>query len=111
MHRPSLLLAPFLCLTLVLGCRRGEISDGVSDSTYVRTMVALRKLPLGPFEDSIPRLRMRDSVLRHFGLTAAQLESASAALASQPDRAAALWRAIEVGGAQPDTTDADPGDK
>lgn len=104
-------LLALLCLVALLGCRRGEIVRGVSDSTYVRAMVALRRLPLGPFEDSTPRIRSRDSVLASFGISAEQLESASVALATQPDRAAALWQKIEIGGSDPAPAPPPPGDK
>lgn len=109
---PRARLLALLWFLLLPGCRRGEIASGVTDSTYVRAMIALRRLPMGPFEDSTPRIRMRDSVLRSFGLTAGQLESASAALAEQPQRAAALWQKIEIGGSDPaPATPPPPGDK
>jgi hypothetical protein len=66
----------------------------MSDSTYVGTMVALRRLPVGEV-DSVGRARLTDSVLRSFEVTAAQLESTSVRLANDPVRAAEIWRAIE----------------
>jgi hypothetical protein len=66
----------------------------MSDSTFVSTMVALRKLPIGT-ADTAARARLRDSVLRVFGVTAAQVESTTLRLANDPARAAAIWRAIE----------------
>jgi hypothetical protein len=57
-------------------------------------MVALRKLPVGNV-DSAGRARQTDSVLKSFGLTAAQLESTSVRLSGDPARAAEIWRAIE----------------
>ena len=84
----------FLALFLAGGCRSDPIFSDMSDSTYVRTMVALRKLPVGTV-DSVSRARQTDSVLKAFGLTAAQVESTSVRLSNDPARAAEIWRAIE----------------
>ena len=85
---------PILALLLVAACRSDSVFSDISDSTYVRTMVALRKLPVGNV-DSAGRARQTDSVLKSFGLTAAQLESTSVRLSGDPARAAEIWRAIE----------------
>jgi hypothetical protein len=77
------------------GCRGGELATGVSDSTYVRVMAGLRRLPVGPVIDTQARNRARDSILRAHGITATQLESAAVALSDDPVRASELWRAIE----------------
>jgi hypothetical protein len=68
----------------------------MSDSTYVRTMVALRTLPVGAV-DSVSRARQRDSILKVFGVTVAQLESTSVRLAEDPVLAIDIFRAIESG--------------
>ena len=65
----------------------------MSDSTYIKTMVALRRLPLGI--DSTFRARQRDSVLRAFGVTAKDLEAVSARLSGDPELAGTIFRAIE----------------
>ena len=78
---------------LVTGCRRDPVFTDMSDSTFVRTMVALRKLPVG-FNDA-GRERQRDSILAAFGVTGAQLESTAVRLADDPVRASEIWRAIE----------------
>jgi hypothetical protein len=82
-------------------CRGGDIVNGVSDSTFVRTMIALRQLPIGISVDTGARARSRDSILRAHDITAAELEAAAARLADQPDRAAQLWRVIESAPASP----------
>jgi hypothetical protein len=82
-------------LLIAAACRRDPVFTDMSDSTYVRTMVALRTLPVNP-ADTGRRARMRDSILESFGVTAAQLESTSVRLANDPARAAELWRAIEA---------------
>jgi hypothetical protein len=79
----------------VLACRTGDLVSGVSDSTFVRAMVSLRRLPSATVLDSASRGRMRDSILTALGIRAAQLESAATRLADDPVRAAALWHAIE----------------
>ena len=71
----------------------------MSDSTYIKTMVALRRLPLGV--DSAFRARQRDSILRAFGVTAKELEAIAIRLSENPDRAAPIFRAIENPTASP----------
>ena len=93
MHRRIGLLTIASALVIV-ACRSDPIFSDMSDSTYVRTMVALRKLPVGSV-DSVNRARQTDSVVRSFGVTAAQVESTSVRLSNDPARAAEIWRAIE----------------
>lgn len=83
-----------VCLLTATGCRRDRVFTEMSDSTYIHTMVALRKLPIGP-ADTTARARQRDSILSAFGVTAAQLESVAVRLAADPARATAIYRAIE----------------
>jgi hypothetical protein len=78
-----------------LSCRKHEIGAGVNDSTFVAAMASLRRLPPAAMLDSASRKRSRDSVLQHFHLTAAQMEQAATILARDPNRAAAIWSAIE----------------
>ena len=87
-------LGPLLALVAAAGCRRHVLVEGVSDSTFVGAMAGLRRLPAQSMVDSASRMRARDSILKHYGLTAAQLESAAAALADTPDRAASLWAEV-----------------
>lgn len=95
MRQLAIALALAAQAALAVGCGRGDIVAGVSDSTFVHTMVALRQLPVGSTLDTAARARSRDSILQAHGVTAAQLESAAARLADQPERAAQLWRVIE----------------
>jgi len=92
-NRPIAIIA-LAALMQSNGCRSDPVFVEMSDSTFVRTMVALRKLPIGS-ADTTTRARQRDSVLRVFGVTAAQVESTTLRLANDPARAAAIWRAIE----------------
>lgn len=87
-----------LVLAMVMagvGCTRGEIVSGVSDSTYVAAMTELRKVQTNPTLDSLGRAAARRAVLQRRGLTADKLERAAAALARDPDRASRLFTAIE----------------
>jgi hypothetical protein len=92
--RRRLALLAIVPLILASACRRDPVFVEMSDSTFVKTMVALRTLPIGT-PDTAARARQRDSILKVFGVTAAQLESTTARLASDPERAVAIWRAIE----------------
>lgn len=76
------------------GCNSDPVFREMSDSTYIRTMVALRKLPIGS-ADSLARARQRDSILQTFGVTPAELEAIAIRLSEDPARAAVIFRAIE----------------
>ena len=86
----SLLL---LCVALA-GCRQRDIVPGVSDSLFVATMADLRRLQV-PVGDSAVLASRRRQVLQQRGLTSEQLERAGQALATDPDRAVALFQAID----------------
>ena len=86
----SLLL---LCVALA-ACRQRDIVPGVSDSLFVATMADLRRLQV-PVGDSAVLASRRRQVLQQRGLTAEQLERAGQALATDPDRAVALFQAID----------------
>ncbi|MEP7346912.1 MAG: hypothetical protein ABI877_16705 [Gemmatimonadaceae bacterium] len=88
------LLVPILAIVAATGCRRHVLAQGVSDSTFVAAMAELRRMPARVMVDSASRMRARDSILKHYGLTVAQLEGAAAALATTPDRAAAIWAEV-----------------
>ena len=81
-------------MAIGVGCRSDPIFREMSDSTYIRTMVELRKLPIGTI-DSVTRARQADSILRAFGVTAEELETIASRLSEDPTRAAAIFRAIE----------------
>ena len=91
------IVIPLSVLVLVLGgCRQRPLAPGISDSTFVRVMAGLRRLPTGTAVDRYTRDHARDSILKAHGVTAPQIESAAVALAADPERAAALWRAIDA---------------
>lgn len=78
-----------------MGCTRGEIVSGVSDSAYVTAMTELRLVQTNATLDSVGRAAARRTVLQRRGLTAEQLERAAEALAGDPERASRLFATIE----------------
>ena len=86
-------------MTLVAGtaCRSDRVFADMSDSTFVHTMIELRKLPVSPADPAL-RAQRRDSILKSMGVTAAQVESTAVRLANDPALAARIWRAIEAPG-------------
>ena len=96
-HRVPIVVIGVL-LVATTSCRRDPVFADMSDSTFVRTMIALRKLPVSPADTAL-RARQRDSILDSMGVTAAQVESTAVRLASDPALAARIWRAIETPGA------------
>lgn len=91
--RVSARLVAVALLSIGSGCRGDPVFREMSDSTYVKTMAALRRLPLSI--DSVSRARQRDAVLQSFGVTAKDLEAIAVRLAEDPARAANVFRAIE----------------
>ncbi len=83
-----------LVLSVLVGCKQGEIVSGVTDSTFVETIVALRLINIDPALDRARRAAARDSLLQSRDLTAETLEAAARALADDPDRAFTLWQRI-----------------
>ena len=86
-------------LTLILacaivGCARGDIVPGVSDSAFVATMADLRRAQ-GSTSDTAALAAARKRILQQRGLTVEQLDRAGRALANDPQRAADLFDAID----------------
>ena len=87
-----------VCLALALAaaaCGRDTRAEGVTDSAFVATMAELERVERAPGLDSSARVAARTAALQRRGLTPAQLEAAATALADDPERALALYRAIE----------------
>ena len=78
----------------VVGCARGDIVPGVSDSTFVYTMAELRRAE-GSTTDSAALGAARKRILQQRGLTVEVMDRAARALANDPARATALFDAIE----------------
>ena len=102
MTRLPLTAAALLC---ALACRRKDTLDH-ADSSFVATMVELRKLDRGVPTDSLARAE----VLRRRGFTRDSLERVSRALAEDPERAALVYSEIDrrAGGTSPVTPQAPP---
>ena len=94
----------------VVGCARGDIVPGVSDSTFVSTMAELRRAE-GSTTDSAALGAARRRILQQRGLTVEVMDRAARALANDPVRATALFDAIEkrVVNAPPPSPTAAPG--
>ena len=86
------------CLALALAagaCGRDTITDGVTDSAFVATMAELERVERAPGMDSSARVAARAAALQRRGLTPEQIVAAAGALAEDPERALALYRAID----------------
>jgi len=77
----------------IVGCARGDIVPGVSDSTFVATMAELRRAQ-GSTPDTAAVAAARRRILQQRGLTVDQMDRAARKLANDPERAAALFDAI-----------------
>jgi hypothetical protein len=96
--RPLAALVPLLSALLLFApaaCRRAELPGGLTDSSFVATMVELRRVRENATLDSTERAQAREAVLRRRRVTPKELEEAAAALADDPTRASAVWQAIE----------------
>jgi hypothetical protein len=95
-----------LILSGMVACRPGEIVAGVSDSTFVATMIALTRINQDVARDSASRAAARDSVLQSRDLAADDIERAARALEDDPERAMALW--VRIGRQNADSTRPEP---
>ena len=78
----------------VVGCARGDIVPGVSDSAFVATMADLRRAQ-GSMSDTAALAAARRRILQQRGLTVEQMDRAGRALANDPQRAADLFDAVD----------------
>jgi hypothetical protein len=78
----------------IVGCARGDIVPGVSDSAFVATMAELRRAQ-GSTSDSGALAAARRRILQQRGLTVEQMDRAGRALANDPQHAADLFDAID----------------
>jgi hypothetical protein len=76
-----------LLMLMIAGCKRDGVATGVSDSTYIASMVALLRVAGDSTLDSARRAAARRSVLQQRGLTPEQLERWARGLARDPQRA------------------------
>ena len=86
-----------ICLGSLIGCPSAarSVDIGMSDSTFVRTLVRLRKVGEDTALDSVAKDSVRKVVLSQSKVTVEQLDAAAKALAAQPSRADTLWQIIE----------------
>lgn len=101
-----------VCLALALAtaaCGRDTLAEGVTDSAFVATMAELERVERTPGLDSSARVAARTAALQRRGLTPTQIEAAAIALADDPERALALYRAIDRKASGDTTPAATPG--
>ena len=77
----------------MVGCTRGDIVPGVSDSVFVATVADLRRVDLTA--DSATKARKRSQILQQRGLSVDQLDRAAKTLAKDPKRLADIFEAID----------------
>jgi len=78
----------------VVGCARGDIVPGVSDSAFVAAMADFRRAQ-GSTSDTVALAAARHRILQQRGLTVEKMDRAARALANDPQRAADLFDAID----------------
>ena len=83
-------------LALPAACRPHSRLTAAEDSTFVHVMGDLRAVAASTTLDSVARAQARDSVLRHYQITPAALESLASRLASNPDAAVQLLRQVDT---------------
>ena len=86
-----------LALSLWIGgCRRGAGAPDVTDSTFVAAVAQLRRITFDSTLDSAGKAAARRGVFAKYKATPAELERTARAMARDPDRAVAIWRAIDA---------------
>src|SRR5688500_9234550 len=85
-----------LLAVAALACGRGEIVDGVSDSTFVAALADLPRIRADPLLDDAARDSARRHALQSRGLTVEQMDRAALELADDPERARELLQAVRV---------------
>ena len=93
-----MLAIPLVFVAILCACPPSEphVDLGISDSTFVRTLVRLRRISEDTLIDSLARDSSRRMVLREQRVTAAQLDSAARLLKLEPKRADTLWKTIDL---------------
>jgi hypothetical protein len=84
-----------LCLLAVSACRLRSGASPADDSTFVHVMTDLRIVSSNQTMDSADRAHARDSILQHYQLTPATVESLASRIAINPDRAVQLLRLVD----------------
>jgi len=84
-----------VALLAVSACRLRSGPSAADDSTFVRVMTDLRIVSSSQTMDSAARAHARDSILQHYQLTPATIESLASRIATNPDRAVQLLRLVD----------------
>ena len=72
-----------------------HVDLGMSDTTFVHTMVRLHAIAVDSQLDSLARDSARRTVLRDMKVTAQELDTAAVRLSREPKRAESLWFRID----------------
>jgi hypothetical protein len=72
-----------------------HVDLGMSDTTFVHTMVRLYAVAVDTLLDSLARDSARRTALRDMNVTPQQLDTAAFRLAREPKRAESLWSRID----------------
>lgn len=93
-------LLPLRCALILLlftsvACPGRRDLAGMSDSTFVAVMARLHRIDVDERLSREERDSLRQETLQEEGLRPEQLEEAARSLADNPERALAIWRAIE----------------
>jgi hypothetical protein len=70
---------------------------GMSDTTFVHSMIDLRRNAQDTTVDALMRDSTRHMILERYKLTPEQLDAAARALSAQPTRAESLWKLVDAG--------------
>lgn len=92
---PRIILLLGLAATAT-SCRK-QAESAAADTTFVHAMIDLRVVASNSALDSAGQARARDSILRRYGTSAADLESTAKVIAKNPDHAVELLRKIDNG--------------
>ena len=98
----------FFLACVLAACNSGDIVPGVRDSTFVATMADLRRAEAME-HDPTSLAEARRRILQQRGLTPDRMEAAARKLGDDPERAVAIWQAIERRAVQPESPRATEG--
>jgi hypothetical protein len=92
---PGIILLLGLAATATSCRKQGE--SAAADTTFVHAMIDLRVVAANSALDSGGQARARDSILRRYNTSAADLESTAKVISKNPDHAVELLRKIDNG--------------
>jgi hypothetical protein len=88
-------ISTIIVLLGLSACRLRRGPTAADDSTFVRVMSDLRIVASSQTTDSATRAHARDSILAHYQLNSASIDSLASRIASNPDVAVQLLRLVD----------------